>query len=402
MSKKDVDNFARLGKTYLKKAEQVPADKREQMAKDIDELARDIKSFIPDVGAQFGFTFLSDRGQESYSYNYSQHLHVDASRPLTLLNHVGGTPLIAAVARSKYSPETYTKLVKWIKVGNRYFELLAVPQMTPEQQDQYAKFTKAAHPLLGRLDQITSTMLLPALADGQTGFVLDAKIKSKQWFQTFQTDKAMPMLEPAIVCGVSDEALLKKAFEEYRSTINDAIAKVRDLVPIVPEFEVPAPETKKIEGGTLYYYPLPAIATAMIDEQILPNAGLSDRVVVLSFFPKHTERLLLRSPLKVDGGPLADYKSRPLAAAVYFDWAGLVDAVTPWVEFGVEKHGDQFLQGLDDSSGKDQGDKGAAGILGQVRTVLDVLKVLRGSTSATYLEGNVLVTHSETVFRDVK
>jgi hypothetical protein len=38
----------------------------------------------------------------------------------------------------------------------------------------------------------------------------------------------------------------------------------------------------------------------------------------------------------------------------------------------------------------------------QVRTVLDVLKCYRGSTSATYFDGKVLVTHSESAFRDLK
>jgi hypothetical protein len=402
MSKKDIDGLAKLGKQYLKKAD-LPADKRAQVDKDVDELARDIKMMIPELGAQVGFSFLTDRGQESYSYNYSQHLGTDGSQVLSLLNHVGGKPLLAIVGRSTYRPENYQLLVKWVKKANAYAEDFVVANLQADQKDQYDQFAKIVHPIVQRLDETTSKLLLPAFKDGQSAFVLDAKIKSKQWVQPLPTDKAMPMIEPAIVCGVSDEDSLKKAFAEYRDTINDAISKVRELVPILPaELEIPAPETKKLEGGTMYYYPLPPIVSAMIDEQLLPNAGLSKHVLVLSIAPKHTERLLLRQPLKVDGGPLADYKTRPLAAAIYFDWAGMVDAVTPWNEFGVEKHGDQLLEGLEEATGKEKGAKGVEGILSQVRTVLEVLKVLRGSTSATYFEGTVLVTHTETVFHDVK
>src|SRR5438105_14603585 len=103
---------------------------------------------------------------------------------------------------------------------------MVVPNRDDEKKGIYDQVIKIAHPILQRLDETTSKMLLPAFKDGQGAFVLDAKVKSKQWVQNFTTDKAMPMIEPAIVCGVSDEALLKKAFEEYRSTINDAIAKV--------------------------------------------------------------------------------------------------------------------------------------------------------------------------------
>ena len=41
-------------------------------------------------------------------------------------------------------------------------------------------------------------------------------------------------------------------------------------------------------------------------------------------------------------------------------------------------------------------------MLKQVRTVLKVLKVFKGTTSATYYEDGMQVTHSESVIRDLK
>jgi hypothetical protein len=96
----------------------------------------------------------------------------------------------------------------------------------------------------------------------------------------------------------------------------------------------------------------------------------------------------------VDGGPLAE-KDRPLAAAVVFDWAGLVDAATPWVEFGATKY-------MESASGGKVTAEARSAVLEKVEVVLEVLKCWRGVTSATYLEDGVLVTHHETVFRDLK
>ena len=75
-------------------------------------------------------------------------------------------------------------------------------------------------PLFKRLDQVTGTMLLPALADGQVGFVIDAKWTSKQWIKAIPpTEKALPLPEFGIVLGVSNAEQLRKAMTDYRETL---------------------------------------------------------------------------------------------------------------------------------------------------------------------------------------
>jgi hypothetical protein len=345
-----------------------------------------VKDAIPETGAVLSFGFLNKRGSEGYSYNWSEHPAVDGSRPLTLLDHVGGTPIFAAVARAKHSPAAYPKLVKWLRTGWSYMDDFVVPQLDATQKEQYQKFTKLVLPLLKRLDETTGQLLLPALADGQIGLVLDAKLASKQWFIAMPaSDKALPVLEPALVFGLSDAAKLEKAFDEYRSLTNDVLAALRKVDPDnVPEFKVGPPETRKLKAGTMYFYPLPEIG---LEKKLLPNASLSDKIAVLTISQQHSERLLAATPLKTDGGPLAD-RSRNLAGAVYLDWPALVDAFHPWVAFGV---------GL--SSGGDEDNQKET--MKQVNDVFEVLKCLRSYQSAAYFEGKALVTHGETIWRDL-
>src|SRR5262249_27572570 len=156
-------------------------------------------------------------------------------------------------------------------------------------------------------------------------------------------DKPLPMLEVGVVLGLSDPAKFVQAMSEYRKLFNETWAKGKELAPPgsnVPDFELPAPRSEKREAGTLYFYPLPA--QIPLDEQFLPAGGVSEKnkVAALTLSKAHTERLLERTPLKIEGGPLADAK-RPLTGALVFNWAGVVDLASPWVDWAVkEKLGD--------------------------------------------------------------
>ena len=317
-----------------------------------------------------------------------------------MLDHCGGNPILALAGRAKYTPENYRLLVKWLKVAYGYVDDFVVPQLDDDKKEQYARFSKVVLPLLRRLDTTTGERLLPALADGQVGLVLDAKIRSKQWIRGIPaSDEALPMLEPAIVLGVSDAALLKQAMSEYRSITNDAIAQAREMLPFIPALDIPDPQTMKVKSGTLYFYPVPQFIG--LDPQIVPNAGLSSHVGVLAISEQHSERLLARTPLKVSSGPLADTK-RHLAGALYFDWPQLIDAAAPWVDFGLGAAGPKLLAGLldepaDGQEAQNEGDN----LRKQVHTLLNILKVIRLFTSAAYLEDGILVTHTETIIKDI-
>jgi hypothetical protein len=61
-----------------------------------------------------------------------------------------------------------------------------------------------------------------------------------------------------------------------------------------------------------------------------------------------------------------------------------VDLLSPWVRFALI----QAQQGDD--------------VLDQVQTFLEILKVFGSHTSATYIENGMLVTHGETILRDLE
>lgn len=258
---------------------------------------------------------------------------------------------------------------------------------------QFDKAVELVGPLLRRMDRVNRKMLIPALADGQAGLVIDTKLTSEQFAKSLPgTDEPMPMFEPALLIGVSDAKLLRQACAEYRDILDSLLDGVRKIDPdaIPEECVVPNPAVTESEVGTIFSYALPE--EWGVDEKIAPNFGLSETVAVLSISQDHTRRLLASTPLKA-GGVLED-SERPLAMASVVDCAGLIDAITPWVNMAVKKASENSA---DDGGGFNP----MAGLGMQVQTVLEVLKVFRTVTSEVYFEDDSLVTHSLMELRDV-
>jgi hypothetical protein len=394
-NKKDIARMADFAAAALKNLD-LSAEQRAKIQKDLGDLAKDIEPYIPNIGASVSCSYLTGHGYEGYSYDWTELTQYDASKPLTLLNHVGGSPLLAFVGRGRQSPEGFQTLRKWLKKVPGYVDEFVLPRLGEDAKEQYQRIAKLALPILERLGNATETMLIPALADGQFGFVLDAKITSKQWHKALPaSDKPLPMLEPAFVVGVSDAALLTKAFTEYRSIANETIAKLHEMFPDkIPEFQIPEPQSRKLKTGTSYFYPLPS--ELGVDEKISPNGAVSDNVAALAITQDHAERLLANTPLKVESGPLADLQ-KPMASAAYVHCEGIVQVLAPWVDYGIRAALQARGAEVEDSTKMI-----AEMVKSHVATALEVLQVFRSYSSSTYLEDKITVTHSVTVIRDVQ
>lgn len=375
----DVSGFAELSKWGLEFAG-LPEDLRTAIQKDVEALTRAIGRGLVKPGAAMHYSVRTPRGWETFDHDYTDP-GPGPSRPLTLLNHVGGDPLLAAVWRSGTTVDDYRAFVKWVTTFAGHAEKAAVAkELVPAET--VALFRKEVVPILRELSNVTEKLWFPALEDGQEGLVLDAKWTSKKWHESVETPRPLPLPEVGIVLGVSDAAKFAQALEGYRTVVNKAIARVRQLAPpgTVPEFEVPKPKVETAGGNTFAFYPIPA--EWGIDTQFQPTGGLSERVAALSLSRGHTERLLKATPLRTGLAPLADL-SRPLDSAFYLNWSAAVDMIDPWADYAIRAAG---------------GDDEAGAI---ARKVVAALRVFRAYGSATYREGGATVTHSEAVFGDV-
>lgn len=381
-AKQQIDQLTGMAEQFLPFAGLDPQLQAE-LVKDLKALGEDIKKAIPQSGAVSGFSFLSDRGTEGFSYNWGENKSLDGSKPLSILDHVGGDPLLVFAARGKYSPESYDTFAKWVERIYYYGDKIGAEQFGEEERALYEKVRDDLLPLAKQLDQVTREKLIPAFKDGQGAFVFDAKTKSANLHAMLPpAPEPLPIPEVGLVYGVSDAGLLKEAASSYYEIAQKVVDVLHQAEPnSIPEIKIPPPESRDFPGGTIYYYRLPA--QAGLDKQIAPNAGLSDTTLVLSLVPKMTVRLIGNKPLQATG-PLAN-RNRPLAAAFNFNVSGFLDAVAPWVDYGIAVSGEEVDTSITD----------------QIATGIEVAKCLRGASGVTYQEGGAWVTHYEIRYQDL-
>ena len=385
----DVDDL--FGKVSdLVPANVVSPKVREKLRGSLKSMGKDAQAAAALIGGEMGFSYFTDRGFESFHYDWTQYAEVDDSKPLSLANNVGGSPILAFVSRTPSNPGDYDQMVTGFK------DIAALVDETSsvwpaDRKKEYDRILKAAQPILVRLDAITGKLLVPALAEGQSALVIDAKWSSARWQKDMPVFyKPLPMPELAIVFGVSDPVLLEKAIKGYGSLIEDSFTTARGLYPKekIPDFKFPAPVVKKTAAGKVWTWPLPK--ELAVDVRVAPTLGVSDKVGVAAASEDHVQRLLKGTPLTGESKLLEGIDRRKLASIGVFDWARLIDAVDPWAEFVTKEA--LKSQGREDES---------AQVLEQVRAVLGALKCFRSVTTISYREGAPIVTQSESIFRDL-
>ena len=360
----------------------------EAIENDIDELIDDILTYLPKPGAVAAVKFMTDRGYEHYAYNWGEiPKQLDASQPLTLIDHVGEDSLGWFVARGKQSLEGYDQMVSWGKRIFTHIEEIAEAKSPVDDWQEYQEVRQKVMPLLRKINNANRTMLIPGMADGQSALVFEATIADQEWCLFMPAaQNALPLPTLAMVMGVSDKALVKNGLGEYLDVAQQAIDLAHEASPNeVPAFAIPAPTETSSKTGTIYAYELPEAFGA--SDRLAPNAGLNDSVLVLSVLPELSAKLLDGSRPALDG-PVSDF-SRPLLSASHFKFAKFLDACQPWIDYGIQ-------------IAIEQQSEEAASIVGmvgfvkpQVDQFIEVLKVFDSYTGVTYREDDAWVTHGE-------
>lgn len=397
ISPEDLDDAAEAADDLLENSDDVDDELKGELSEDLVELADDLKPYLPKPGAIASCTLKTEEGFESFTYNWAENTRLNGSLPLELTNHVGGGPIVAVVARGVSDPEAYAKLAKWVGKGIGYFEGYGLAEMDDEERAHAEKVLEVVKPLLSRIDEATRDHLIPALEDGQAGFVLDADIRSKKWGGDMpESFTELPMAEIAFIVGVSDADELKEAGKAYWSIAEDAVEALKefDESEVPEDFELPAPEETETDDGTLYTWAAPS--EAKLDDQIALSIAVGDHVAAIASSPNLAERVLTETPW--EGFAVGDAEE-PRAVAAGLDFPALIDAITPWVDYGVRVS----VNGEEAASEDPADDDSQAGeILDQVHTGLEVLKCFRGVWSETVKEDGVWMTHTISKFEDIE
>ena len=400
-SSSDIEQLADLSDTIADLAD-LPDGAADEARRSLGKVAEGYKRRLPVPGPWMAFSFLSEQGYEGYVWDWSKNLPFDGSKRLGLLEHTGGAPLAAAAFRVKNDPGQFEDFASWIDMGWSFFLKYLVPKAGEDDQEKIEEVNEHLAPLGSKFIGIVRTKILPSLADGQMAFVIDGKSSTKRLHQSLPSAaEPLPLVEPAIVLGLADPKLFREAMSDLFELSDEVVDAVREMNPdaLPAEYRVPEPVKNKVEGGTLWSYPL---ANSGLDEKVQPSIGVGESAAVLSLVPKQAGRLLLKTRLET-GSRLAKFEE-PLVGAAALDWAGLIDAIQPWAVYFTRYGCVQQRDGnVDPESelGPDDENEQAKDALAQAKVVFEVIKSLRVAVAETAMESDAMVTHWRNVIRDM-
>ncbi len=330
-SNKTLEDIAAAAEEGMVQAK-ISEEHRKEILADIRGL--DLAQYMPTPGDTVGIGYLTGRGYEMFQYSDSKRPMMESSKPLSILSHAGGSPLLVIASRSKQNIQDYEKCVDWLKQTAGHVEKIAEEKTDPDDWAKYKEIRGRVIGLLERLDKANREYLYPALADGQGAFIVDIAAKSKQWVNKMpESPTELPMIEMAFVAGVSDAERLRQGVSAYIDIGLDAYKLIKELNSHdMPELKLPKAEVSDLsDGGKLYTYPLPK--KWGVDPQVAINAGLTDKFAVVSTMPKTTERLLHDTKPEFDTSIPLD---RPAALVVHVEFAKFIDNLRPWIGYGVD------------------------------------------------------------------
>lgn len=396
-TKESVQGYSDILYAILLETE-LPEDLKARLEKNLKAMTTDIKGLVPEVGASLSWSKRVPQGIESWVYDWSQNLYTDSSKPLEILKHVGGNPLVVVAGRGKYRPQDYDMLVKWAKTGYGYFEEYGLPQIPADDRANVEMVLDRVMPLWKRFDDIVRTQLMPAGQDGQSALVIDRKIESKQWIGPMPpSDTPLPLFELAIVSGISDADKLKAGVSGIRGIMDDVVKLAKDLNPgeIPDDFKIPDPRSRPLGEGTVWWYDIPAQIQdeLALDKQILPHWGLVESVAVVGTSPRQTALIFSGTPFAANSY-LREAIEKPLSNVTMVQIGGLLETFVPWIEYGVNLG----LQQTQDATPR----MIISGAQADLKTTLRVLGCLKTYSSFTRTEDKATVTQSLLEIEDLK
>ena len=368
----------------------------------VERFATAMAARLPEPGAWTGFSWLTDSGYEGQTWDRSRNQPLDGSRRLDLLEHAGGAPLAVLVARLKSDPKLVDDVSDFVGGLWSLLQEHGLPALDADVADRAEQAAGKIEPLAARLADVVRRKIVPALADGQVGLVLDAKSRTKKPQGDLPASAdPLPLPELGIVLPLKDAKLFRDGLNDLFALGDEAAAALRAIDPdAVPQgWRIPDPEKSKVEKGTVWAF---ALAGAGLDEQARPAIGFGEHVAVFSLAPKQAGRLLEAAKLET-GSQLAAFEE-PLAGAAAVDFAGVVDAFKPWLvyltRYGCARERAGVVE-ADAELGADDETEQARDALKSVDVVLEVAKCLRAAAAETSVRDGALVTRWRNVIRDL-
>lgn len=371
--------------------EKSPEGFSESLDEKLEKFSRDIEATMP-VPSEIVSVSILNRGVESFTFTKSPQPGVDYSRPLTILEHAGGSPILAAACGSSGCAGEYETLRKWALSSYGLVQTYLAPELGEEKRDRYERLRSVAIPFLRVVDEATRQHLIPAVDAGQSLVVVDTGMRISKLWKDRVLESPLPFLMPAYAIELKDAAQFKAAIKAYAAASEELVNSAARLKQVAPgdeeaEFSVPAPEVTPLEEGKVFLY----TPSKWLDAEIQPNLAVKDDLAVFSLSPGQTEAMCRKEEMPENEVVAMDL---PSGCVFRFRSEPLIGCVREWVNY-------RFRERSPDEATEGEGAAAVTAILKQtVEELLNAIGTFKGITSRTYMDGDYVVTHSWAEFRD--
>ncbi|QGJ70462.1 Hypothetical protein PBC10988_21590 [Planctomycetales bacterium 10988] len=298
----------------------------ERARKDLTRLCNEIASAWPELGANVGYCYRNEEGYATFTYFYEKYPGRSEPEVLAIREHLDGQPLIAS-AWLEPAINPYPRVVYWGKIGYGYFQDYILPKMklSPREQKEFDSATEKIYPIVRRFHRITMKEYLPSLG--------------RERAVAFTRGEPVPVplpgippvetVEAGLIGQLEDADLYQTALASYYELFNDVIAATHQKSPeIVPDYQIPVPNSKETDYGTLYWYDLGKKSGLPPLEDYGLFLGIGEEFAVAGVTERQIQRLMTPRSLEMPG-MLPDAAEDPAYRFFVMDWEQLIDTYTP-------------------------------------------------------------------------
>lgn len=360
-----------------------PENLEERLLKDARLLAAEIVPVEPHSTLSFSF---DNQGVESWTFSGPFPASLDGSQKLSVMGHRSNQPILYSAARAAKSPDTYAKAVKWLKTGYGYFEDFVVPQMPPDDREQFDEVKSVAMPFLKSVDAATRDHLVPSVDGTQSLVLLDGEgsFSGLPGQQPFPVPLPIPRF--GAVVELNDAGQFKQAMTSYLSATRKLLSDIRELKPstLPPDLTIPGPQMTPLSGAMLYQYPLPID----LGPDIAPCALMKDRLLVVSSSVRQAAAMAGQQPLPTSAVVALD---QPAGAALVLELNGI------WEYFRRLSGAALAMESQSSPAAQERNNM----VKLQIDVVIRSLSALKSYHSTTTNENGLTVTHSWFHIKDI-
>jgi hypothetical protein len=358
---------------------------RNSLLKDVQDLTNEAARLGANPGAVVTWSYQTPLGFEGLSYDYSGGSRsLDGSKPLSILGHLGASPLVVAASRQKNQAPAYEFVARSMRVAAFHLDRIATPYIPPPYGLFYTRLKEEFEPVVKEFHKITTEQLIPSVADGQSAFVLEAQPLK---LDVLPEHDALPFPLPALVYGVTDMKLLQTACGGYFNLLQQGLTILNRVFPDeVPPFVIPSPAERKAGDLRLFVYPITGEEGS--SGELAATAAIGKDFAVLSLAPTQAKELLIDRGFSSSG--VLKRADRPAARVWVVNVAELMKISRAWVDFAIESDPTFFSSDEPEAAAE------------TIRGVLEFIGCWRGSAGIQYVEEGALVHHYESQFEDLK